>query len=89
MEVGELMTRKVFSCAPADSLSQAARLMWDHDVGCVPVVDDQGRALAMVTDRDVLHGQLPYRQATCGPFCWKRDVEKPRALQGNGRRRDG
>ena len=53
MEVGELMTRKVFSCAPDDSLSQAARLMWDHDVGCVPVVDDQGRALAMVTDRDV------------------------------------
>jgi CBS domain-containing protein len=27
--------------------------MWELDVGCVPVVDEEGRPVAMLTDRDV------------------------------------
>jgi CBS domain-containing protein len=27
--------------------------MWENDCGCVPVVDDNGRAGGMITDRDV------------------------------------
>ncbi len=47
------MTRDVRTCALDDSLSRAAQIMWDADCGCVPVVDDEGRPIAMVTDRDV------------------------------------
>jgi CBS domain-containing protein len=53
MDISGLMTRKVSCCTPDDSLAKAARLMWDHDIGSVPVVDGQGRALAMITDRDI------------------------------------
>jgi len=53
MNVDQLMTKEVFSCLPGDSLAKAARLMWDHDIGCLPVVDAQGRVLAMITDRDI------------------------------------
>jgi CBS domain-containing protein len=27
--------------------------MWDHDCGCVPVVNDDGHLVGMITDRDV------------------------------------
>lgn len=27
--------------------------MWEHDCGCVPLVDVDGRAVAMITDRDI------------------------------------
>lgn len=52
MLVGHLMTRDPKTCAPDDSLDVAARLLWDHDVGVVPVVLD-GRTVGVITDRDV------------------------------------
>lgn len=53
MFVEELMTRDVHTCRPDDSLAEAARIMWDHDCGCVAVIDAEGRAVAVITDRDV------------------------------------
>jgi len=46
------MTREPKSCRPWDSLEAAAQVMWDRDCGCVPVVDEGNRVLAMITDRD-------------------------------------
>ena len=40
-------------CSPNDSLNHPARLMWELDCGSVPVVDDSGCAIGMVTDRDI------------------------------------
>jgi CBS domain-containing protein len=48
----QLMTQNVQYCRPNDTLDVAARLMWDHDLGAVPVIDEDGRAVAMITDRD-------------------------------------
>ena len=53
MHVEDLMTKFVKTCSPEDTLDVAARLMWENDVGCVPVTDDAGHALAMLTDRDI------------------------------------
>lgn len=53
MKVWELMEREVASCAPTDSLNAAARIMWEHDCGCVPVVDRNNVVVGMITDRDV------------------------------------
>ena len=56
MTVEQLMTRNVETCHPADSLSVAARIMWERDCGCVPVVDEPNgaaRVVGMITDRDV------------------------------------
>ncbi|MGH7819024.1 MAG: CBS domain-containing protein [Candidatus Binatia bacterium] len=53
MNVEELMTRDVKTSSLADTLHAAARIMWEHDCGCVPVVDEESRVLAMLTDRDV------------------------------------
>ena len=53
MRVDQAMTKDVKVCRASDALNEAARLMWDNDCGCVPVVDKGGRAVGMLTDRDV------------------------------------
>jgi CBS domain-containing protein len=53
MKVAEFMTRDVRCCNAADTCSRAAQLMWDHDIGALPVVDDHGRVMGMITDRDI------------------------------------
>ncbi len=53
MAIADLMSRNVATCKADDHLGIAAGLMWDLDIGCVPVVDDQQRVVGMLTDRDV------------------------------------
>ena len=53
MKVADLMTPDVRSCRIHDSLNAAARIMWDHDCGCAPVVDAHGKLIGIVTDRDI------------------------------------
>lgn len=53
MQVEELMTKRLHTCSTSDSLNRAAQLMWDEDVGCVPVVDTRDMLVGMLTDRDV------------------------------------
>src|SRR5690242_15312379 len=53
MNVGELMTRDVRTCAASDSLNDVARIMWERDCGCVPVVGADGTVVGMITDRDI------------------------------------
>lgn len=53
MLVCEIMTRDVSTCRPSDSLARAAQIMWDRDCGVVPVVDDDGAPIGMITDRDI------------------------------------
>ena len=53
MNVEQLMTGAVAICRATDTLNDAAKIMWERDCGAVPVVDDAGRPIAMITDRDV------------------------------------
>jgi CBS-domain-containing membrane protein len=51
--VHEVMTRNVVAVRPEDPVSHAARIMRDEDCGALPVVDRYGRAIGMITDRDI------------------------------------
>jgi CBS domain-containing protein len=53
MKVHEAMTQRVVSCSPGDDLAAAAMVMWRNDCGVVPVVDDERRAIGVITDRDI------------------------------------
>lgn len=52
MRVEDVMTSQVHTCTSNCSLNDATRSMWEHDVGALPVLDDGGRPIAMITDRD-------------------------------------
>lgn len=54
MKAFELMSTRIFKCSPQSSLDEAARQMWEHDVGCLVVVDDDDHPIGMITDRDIL-----------------------------------
>ncbi len=54
MQVKDLMTTEVRTCARDTDLATAALLMWTHDCGAVPVVARKdGRVTGMITDRDI------------------------------------
>jgi len=53
VKVADLMTRVVRACMVHESVNAAARIMWEHDCGCAPVVDGHGRLAGIVTDRDI------------------------------------
>ncbi len=41
------------SCSPDDTLNRAAQIMWDRNVGSVPVLDGNQRLVGILTDRDI------------------------------------
>jgi CBS domain-containing protein len=53
MRAQEIMSQKLAICYLEDDLNRAAQLMWEGDCGAVPVLDGEGHAVAMVTDRDI------------------------------------
>lgn len=52
MKIRDFMTQGVYTVRPDDSLETAARKMWEHDCGVLPVVNEHGHVIAMLTDRD-------------------------------------
>jgi CBS domain-containing protein len=53
MQIKDVMSHPVVTCAADSTLDHAARLMWEFDCGVIPVVDDDGRLAGVVTDRDI------------------------------------
>lgn len=54
MKAQELMTTSPACCTPESTVREAARLMLEHDCGCIPVVEKGGtRLVGVVTDRDI------------------------------------
>lgn len=53
MRVHEIMSKPAVSCRTIDMINRAAQLMWDHDCGMVPVLDEAGKVAGVLTDRDV------------------------------------
>jgi CBS domain-containing protein len=58
MKLRRLMTPVVHTCRSNDTLAEAARKMWDGDIGCLPVLDPEGRVISMITDRDIAMSSL-------------------------------
>lgn len=82
MHVSNLMTRHPLSCTPIDTLNRAAQLMWEHDVGCLPVVDNERKVVGMLTDRDVCMASYTQGRPLCELHvrsCMSRQVVSVRA----------
>jgi CBS domain-containing protein len=53
MRAQQIMAQPIFTCYLEDDLNRAAQLMWENDCGVVPVLDGDGHAVGMLTDRDI------------------------------------
>lgn len=53
MRVKDVMTESAVVCFPNTNLAAAVALMWKNDCGVLPVVLDGGKAVGVITDRDI------------------------------------
>lgn len=53
MKVQDWLSPAAITCRPEESLQRAAQLLWDHDLGAVPVVDGEQKLIGILTDRDL------------------------------------
>jgi acetoin utilization protein AcuB len=54
LTVGRLMSHKVFTITPDALLVHAAELMTENKIAGLPVVDEKGGVVGIVTDSDLL-----------------------------------
>lgn len=53
MKIKSCMNPDIRSIHAAETLQQAARIMWEADCGALPVLNDEKQAIGMITDRDI------------------------------------
>lgn len=78
MRVAEVMTPDVRCCTPQTDLETVAMEMWNGDCGSIPVMDDDGMPIGMITDRDIAMAAAlqhkPLRDITTAEVTNGRDV---------------
>ncbi|MFF2331179.1 MULTISPECIES: CBS domain-containing protein [unclassified Streptomyces] len=62
IKVGDLMTDEVVSAVPVTSFEEIAKLLAQHNISGLPVLDDDDRVVGVVSESDLLN-----RQAAIGP----------------------
>jgi len=50
-----IMTQKVFAVKTTSEISEAIRIMKEKNIGGLPVVDEENRVRAIITERDIVH----------------------------------
>lgn len=53
MKATEMMNKNVQTCTYSDTAQHAATLMKQHNVGILPVVEESGKLVGVITDRDL------------------------------------
>ena len=53
MKIDAIMSKPVQTCGPDTNIGSVVETMWTHNCGIVPVVNERGEAIGVVTDRDV------------------------------------
>ena len=54
LTAADIMTRDVVTARPEDSVAEVAKLLTDHEISAVPVCDEQGNPLGMVSEGDLM-----------------------------------
>lgn len=72
----DIMTRDVVTTRPEMHIRDAARLMADHAVSGLPVIDDYGRVVGIVSEGDLIAQQRPRERM---PW-WRSFFSDPEAL---------
>ena len=53
LQVGEIMTREVLTTTPDAFIEDAARVMVEHRIGGLPVVEEAGHVVGVITETDI------------------------------------
>ncbi|MBQ9279744.1 MAG: CBS domain-containing protein [Clostridia bacterium] len=64
MQVKDLMSKDMVFASPSSTVFDVAKMMKNHNIGCVPVVADGEKVLGVVTDRDIVLNIAKYNLDT-------------------------
>jgi len=53
LQVKDIMTKNPLTVAPGDTVEHAAQIMLEHTISGLPVLDDQGQVVGIITQSDV------------------------------------
>jgi CBS domain-containing protein len=82
LTVRDVMTSKVHSIGPDETLGAAARFMLEHDIRALPVVEADGELIGIVTHRELVRHLIPefIQRSKSGKF---RAITKAQLEQGS------
>jgi CBS domain-containing protein len=63
VKVRDVYTMNPARCGPDSNLATAAWAMWENDCGIVPVVDEDGRLMGVLSDRDITMAAITKNRA--------------------------
>lgn len=75
MKVSELMTTDVVTTTPATPIRDVARAMVEHGISGMPVCDDAGAVVGVISEGDVLYKELGRVEVRGGFLGWFLDPE--------------
>lgn len=78
MQVRDVMTTNVITVSPTTSISEVAKVLFDHRISAVPVVDAEGRPIGIVSEGDLL--RRPEIGPALRPSWWLWSVFDPGSL---------
>lgn len=60
VKISEVMTPMVRTITPEAPISEAARMMLAHKIGCLPVLSNGDEIVGLITETDILRAFLDY-----------------------------
>ncbi len=85
LHVKDIMTRDPVTVAPEDTVEHAAQLMLENTISGLPVVDDQGKVVGILTQSDVFRAFMHITGILQGGVQFALRLEdQPGADQGSG-----
>jgi CBS domain-containing protein len=67
LTAADIMTRKVITAHPEDSVAKIARLLSDNDISALPICDAQGTVVGMLSEGDLIR---PFGQEHASKRAW-------------------
>ncbi|ACK49997.1 CBS domain containing membrane protein [Methylocella silvestris BL2] len=77
MNASDVMVRDVVTVGPDDEIAAAVRLLVDHDVSALPVVDADGRVVGVLSEADLLFRE---EDGTAQPHSWWVEALTPASI---------
>ena len=71
MRAIDVMVRDVVTVHPDTDVAEAIKLMLEHDVSALPVVDAAGKLAGVLSEADLIH-RVEIGTRSTGPGGWRR-----------------
>jgi CBS-domain-containing membrane protein len=55
MNASDVMVRDVVTVGPDEDVSKAVKLLVDHDISALPVIDSERRVIGVLSEADFIH----------------------------------